>query len=510
MMRKLALGLIGIACSVHGRRVQSSVDQSNGAVQLEKKQTLTPSDGSHTPDSFAKVTGKDNVDMISGINQWGDSAQEQPADTGSARESLAKVSQPSPNLGASTRGMLAMLAIFFLIALSSLLYKHAIITIDRKARFKEEPNQRCDQENDGTTKQKEDAKTKQVDEPTRESGSTPSIKVKKILRKTRGEEAGSRQEEDKERQTDWETASSCSSVVSPDVKKIFSTSAVSTPKVLAAAPPLRKTFAREDQGAAANLAFMTNVLAVDSSGDTVAEFLISVNSTVKDLIASILKNANIKGSDHGIQLVFDDAKLTGPQVLRDVGMKPSTDSTVTVTITKKKTIKISFQPADAPKSEGYFIDSGNVFQDHGGLSYGWSHDTSDGCRKRNRHADPVQDTFIIPDRKGKYDGELHWKIALSPGDYEVTLGFADNNSFGRKDSNCGTMNGRPFDASKSFNPSKEVTMDMDVQGKYLRLVGSYPNLSALSYISICGPPQRAFGSSAVDLTSKPDMSLYTW
>jgi hypothetical protein len=231
----------------------------------------------------------------------------------------------------------------------------------------------------------------------------------------------------------------------------------------------------------------TKVVASLTTGEIFAEVVICVSSTVDDLAAAILKKANVKASTHILSIRQQGAEVAGKNVLRDLGMKPLMHSSVTVMLYRRKTIKISFQPSDAPKADGYLVDSGEKFCDRGGVKYGWSHDNTDGGRKRARLQDAVLDTFVIPDRAGKYGRSFHWKIALEPGDYEVAFGCSDPHPvYGRKDGNAGRLNGSPFDVGKG-SPNKELATDVVLTGRELRLEGSYASgLSAPSYIHICG------------------------
>eukprot|EP00427_Karlodinium_veneficum_P017734 CAMPEP_0169139220 /NCGR_PEP_ID=MMETSP1015-20121227/42827_1 /TAXON_ID=342587 /ORGANISM="Karlodinium micrum, Strain CCMP2283" /LENGTH=397 /DNA_ID=CAMNT_0009204859 /DNA_START=79 /DNA_END=1272 /DNA_ORIENTATION=+ len=256
---------------------------------------------------------------------------------------------------------------------------------------------------------------------------------------------------------------------------------------------------------------LTKVVACLSSGEVLAEVVMCVNSTVDDLAAAVLKKASIKVCTHIISMRHNDVDLVGNQVLRDLGMKPLLHASVIVTVHPKQTLKISFQPSDAPTADGYLIDSGIAFCDHKGLQYGWSHDNTDGCRKRARLEDPILDSFVIPDRAGKHGRSFHWKIVLEPGEYEVTLGFSDPHPlYGRKDGNAGRLNGSPFDAGKG-SPHKELKRDVLLLGRELRLEGSYATgLSAPSYIHICGgslPRDESKGEISHDVASMPSSNL---
>ena len=81
--------------------------------------------------------------------------------------------------------------------------------------------------------------------------------------------------------------------------------------------------------------------------------------------------------------------------------------------------QINFQTADAPRPDGYAVDTGAVFRQHNGASYGWSRDTSEATRKRGMSTDPIRDTLVHFSENNK------WEIAMENGEYDLTVGFGD-------------------------------------------------------------------------------------
>merc|ERR1712107_194629 len=97
--------------------------------------------------------------------------------------------------------------------------------------------------------------------------------------------------------------------------------------------------------------------------------------------------------------------------------------------------------------------------------YGWSHDNTDGCRKRNRNNDVLLDTLVVPDRSRRHRGkDFHWKIALDPGVYNVTLGMCDPEFGGNGHAGSrGKLNGQPFDlGTGQFLTFKETTIEVEL------------------------------------------------
>ncbi len=89
-----------------------------------------------------------------------------------------------------------------------------------------------------------------------------------------------------------------------------------------------------------------------------------------------------------------------------------------------QTMRINFQPASAPRPSGWSVDSGAVYADRGGLTYGWNA-LNDSTRDRNdtRSADQVRDTLIHLQKPANPNAQ--WEIAVANGTYQVTLVAGD-------------------------------------------------------------------------------------
>ena len=82
-------------------------------------------------------------------------------------------------------------------------------------------------------------------------------------------------------------------------------------------------------------------------------------------------------------------------------------------------IRINFQPAGAETPAGYRADTGGVFGDRDGLSYGWNVDHSSYSRDRQINPDQAVDTFCYFHNGGV------WQVALANGTYQVTVSVGD-------------------------------------------------------------------------------------
>ena len=95
------------------------------------------------------------------------------------------------------------------------------------------------------------------------------------------------------------------------------------------------------------------------------------------------------------------------------------------------TVKINFQPNQAPAVPGYLVDGGQVFADRGhGYRYGWSMDVAATARDRNSplSSDQLRDTLMHFQKLGPPDAI--WEIAVPDGIYRVVAlsgdaGFSD-------------------------------------------------------------------------------------
>jgi N-acetylneuraminic acid mutarotase len=97
------------------------------------------------------------------------------------------------------------------------------------------------------------------------------------------------------------------------------------------------------------------------------------------------------------------------------------------------TIRVNFQPSDAPIPAGYFADSGATFADRGnGYSYGWDADDTTAVRDRNAPSsvDQRYDTFAHMQLGGV---NRKWEIALPNGAYQVRVVAGDPNYYDSND-----------------------------------------------------------------------------
>lgn len=83
------------------------------------------------------------------------------------------------------------------------------------------------------------------------------------------------------------------------------------------------------------------------------------------------------------------------------------------------TAKINFQNAGAPPPNDYCADTGALFGERNGLSFGWNNDHSAQGRDRNAVTDQRQDTFI------RMQAGAKWEIAVPNGKYDLTVSVGD-------------------------------------------------------------------------------------
>lgn len=82
-------------------------------------------------------------------------------------------------------------------------------------------------------------------------------------------------------------------------------------------------------------------------------------------------------------------------------------------------VRVNFQLGGAPTPSGYFADSGLVFGDRGGVSFGWNAPHTDVCRDRNLDANQLLDTLCHFHFGGS------WKLAVPNGAYNVLVSIGD-------------------------------------------------------------------------------------
>jgi hypothetical protein len=84
-------------------------------------------------------------------------------------------------------------------------------------------------------------------------------------------------------------------------------------------------------------------------------------------------------------------------------------------------IKINFQPANAPAPDGYFVDSGGMYGNHGDYQYGWTNELQ--AKAVGGEADICYRTYIRPKYKRRVSPR--WEISLAPGLYNVHVVAGD-------------------------------------------------------------------------------------
>jgi len=145
-------------------------------------------------------------------------------------------------------------------------------------------------------------------------------------------------------------------------------------------------------------------------------------------------------------------------------------------------LKISFQP-DIPggSPSDYAIDCGQTFDKRQcGLEYGWTEDNTANTRRRLKNHNLLLDTLCIPDREGRYEGNLRWRLNAPSGMYTIVLGVGDAQYPGTY---AGTVNSVPFNARLRVNQFIEVRLSVKVADT-IEIAGCWPDLSSLCYIHV--------------------------
>jgi len=93
-------------------------------------------------------------------------------------------------------------------------------------------------------------------------------------------------------------------------------------------------------------------------------------------------------------------------------------------------IAINFGTADSPIGPGQHKDSGQLFEQHPEVGYGWGWNCDlqevDSTRAReNVEVDVAMRSVVIPDRHHKCVYEPSWSIDLKPGNYTVKVSSTD-------------------------------------------------------------------------------------
>ncbi|MBA3707475.1 MAG: right-handed parallel beta-helix repeat-containing protein [Planctomycetes bacterium] len=100
--------------------------------------------------------------------------------------------------------------------------------------------------------------------------------------------------------------------------------------------------------------------------------------------------------------------------------------TVTVRAIVLFAARVNFQPAASPTVAGWMVDSGLVYGDRGGVTYGWNLSTPD-ARDRNKIADQLRDTCIL--MQGATNRTASWELAVPNGLYQVHVVCGDPSYF---------------------------------------------------------------------------------
>jgi hypothetical protein len=161
---------------------------------------------------------------------------------------------------------------------------------------------------------------------------------------------------------------------------------------------------------------------------------------------------------------------------------------------------VDFGPGPEPASPDYLLDKGDAFQQHdqdaapetkgSGFfpSYGWSHDNTDGARRRGKERNAMLDTMVIPDRgETRRKGETKWMCTLpSAGMYLCTICVGDAEHPG---SYSGTVNSVQFSSTPrelKRMQFQDISVEMQITetNQTLEIVGSWPQLSSMNAVHV--------------------------
>ncbi|QOV89969.1 Kelch repeat-containing protein [Humisphaera borealis] len=82
-------------------------------------------------------------------------------------------------------------------------------------------------------------------------------------------------------------------------------------------------------------------------------------------------------------------------------------------------ININFQPSTASTVSGYQVDSGGLYGDRNGLTYGWTTSHTDSAIDRDVAADQLVDTYVA------VKAGARWELAVPNGQYTVKVSVGD-------------------------------------------------------------------------------------
>lgn len=161
-------------------------------------------------------------------------------------------------------------------------------------------------------------------------------------------------------------------------------------------------------------------------------------------------------------------------------------------------LKINFQPCDMQTPDGYTKDCGESYADRGnGYSYGWACDLTPDSRDRDM-VGTVESSLMIPDRYQSINGGVcdddSWKIAVTNGEYVVTVLYSDPHYAGT--SELCAVNGISASVDGLVVPKATPmtkSLDVTVTDGFITLSGSYdipskPSCTSWAAVTIAAKP----------------------
>ncbi|HEY0706943.1 MAG TPA: PQQ-dependent sugar dehydrogenase [Polyangia bacterium] len=147
--------------------------------------------------------------------------------------------------------------------------------------------------------------------------------------------------------------------------------------------------------------------------------------------------------------------------------------------TSSAAIRINFQSAGSDVPDGYLADTGAVFGDRGGASFGWDRDHGDFARDREINPDQRLDTFCYFHQGGV------WELAVANGTYQITVSTGD-----ARDATTNTINveGVSYFANTSLgsNQFSEVVKSVTVNDGRLTIDAgaSGEKVTRINYVEV--------------------------
>jgi N-acetylneuraminic acid mutarotase len=165
--------------------------------------------------------------------------------------------------------------------------------------------------------------------------------------------------------------------------------------------------------------------------------------------------------------------------------------------------KVVFQPAHTPVPDSYAADSGHVFGDRGGMSYGWDFDNRANVRDRDGDDsdDHPYDTFNHTQRYGVRT----WEVAVPNGDYAVRVVAGDpvatNSVYGFDVEGLPVVSGRPGKSVRFFEGRRTITV-ADGRLTVSNSAGSKNNkLAVVEIASVHAAPATVVSVTAPDASA---------